>query len=62
MTDKVPRWPRRPRHQPTITFRLPNDLLLKRLDEHAANAGVDRSGYIRRALLRAMDSDEEGES
>jgi hypothetical protein len=51
-------WQRRVRRQPTITFRLPNHRVLERIDQHAAEAGIDRSGYIRRALLRAMDSDE----
>lgn len=58
MTDNVPRWPRRTRYQPTITFRLPNHETLERIDDYAAKAGVDRSGYIRRALLRSMESDE----
>jgi hypothetical protein len=57
MTENVPRWPRQPRSSPTVTFRLPNHELLDRLNEQAAGAGIDRSAYIRRALLRAMDTD-----
>jgi hypothetical protein len=58
MTGNVPRWPRRIRSQPTVTFRLPNLQVLERLDRNVANAGLNRSGYIRLALLRAMESDE----
>jgi hypothetical protein len=58
MTDNVPRWPRRVRNQPTITFRVPNHKILERLNRHAEEAGLDRSEYIRRALLRELLADE----
>jgi hypothetical protein len=57
MTENVPRWPRQVRSSPTVTFRLRSHEFLDRLDEHAAEAGIHRSAYIRRILLRAMNSD-----
>jgi hypothetical protein len=58
MIEVDEQWQRRVRNQPTVTFRLPNRMILECLNQHATEAGLDRSEYIRRALLRAMDSDE----
>jgi hypothetical protein len=52
----------RTRSQPTVTFRLPDRRSLARLNREAANAGIDVSAYIRRALLHEMLSDEREDS